>query len=68
MIALDDGLRDGTVDASASQSLGSLFRAQPDVTIVLVYLFTGVAGGTLAFLLYRSKLVPMPARSPLRRK
>ncbi len=58
VIALGDGLLDGTVDASASQHLGSVFQAQHDVAIVMIYLFTSVAGGILAFLLCRSKLIP----------
>jgi len=60
VLALGNGARDGTVDASASQSLGSLLAALRDVTIVLLYLFTGASGIFVAFLLYRSKLVPRP--------
>lgn len=58
VIALADRLRDGTVDASASQPLGSLLQAQHDVAIVMVYLITSVAGGILAFLLYQTRLIP----------
>lgn len=58
VIALGDRLRDGTVDASASQPLGSLLQAQHDVAIVMVYLITSVAGGILAFLLYQTRLIP----------
>ena len=58
MIKLGNGLLEGTVDASASQQLGALFQAQHSVSIVMVYLFTGVAGAILAFLLYRSRLIP----------
>ena len=57
-VALGDGLTDGSVDASASQSLGALLKAQHDVAIVTIYLFTSVAGVVLAFLLYRSRLIP----------
>ena len=60
VLALGNGARDGTVDASASQSLGSLLQALRDVTLVLLYLFTGASGIIFAFLLYRSKLVPRP--------
>ena len=58
MIAIGNGLRDGTVDASASQSLGSLLKALHDVAIVVLYLVTSVGGTILAVLLYRSQLVP----------
>jgi hypothetical protein len=57
-IRLGDGLRDGTVNASASQQLGALFQAQHSVAIVLIYLITSVGGTFLAVLLYRSRLVP----------
>lgn len=60
VLALGNGARDGTVDAAASQSLGSLLQALRDVTLVLLYLFTGASGIIFAFLLYRSKLVPRP--------
>lgn len=60
VIKLGDGLRNGTVDASASQHLGALFQAQHSVAIVMVYLFTSVAGTILALLLYRSRLIPRP--------
>lgn len=60
VIALGSGLQDGTVDASASQSLGPVFKAWHDVAIVLVYLFTAVAGAVIAVLLYRSRLIPRP--------
>jgi len=60
VLALGNGARDGTLDASASQSLGSLFKGQRDVTIVLLYLFTGASGIIFAVLLYRSKLAPRP--------
>jgi hypothetical protein len=58
VIAIGGGLRAGTIDATASQSLAPLLRALHDVSIVLVYLFTGVAGGILSVALYRSRLVP----------
>jgi len=60
VLALGNGARDGTVDASASQSLGSLLTALRDVTLVLLYLFTGASGIIFASLLYRSRLVPRP--------
>jgi hypothetical protein len=58
MIAIGNGLRDGTVDASASQLLGSQLKALHDVAIVVLYLVTSVGGTILAVLLYRSQLVP----------
>lgn len=58
LIAIGDGLRDGTVDASASGSLGSLLTELQDVAIVVLYLVTSVGGIVLAVLLYRSQLVP----------
>jgi hypothetical protein len=58
VIALGDRLRDGTIDASASQPLGSLLQAQHDAAIVMVYLITSVAGTILAFLLYQTRLIP----------
>ena len=60
VLALGDGARDGTVDATASLSLGPLLTALHDEAIVLLYLFTGASGTIFAFLLYRSKLVPRP--------
>jgi hypothetical protein len=60
VLALGNGARDGTVDATASQSLGSLFKALHDVSLVLLYLFTGASGVIFAVLLYRSKLAPRP--------
>jgi hypothetical protein len=58
VVALGDGSPDSSVDASASQHLGSLLQAQYDVAIRMVYLFTSAAGVIFAFLLYRSALVP----------
>jgi hypothetical protein len=58
--ALGHGLRDGTVDAAAARPLGALLRAEHDVALVTIYLLTGVAGVILAFLLYRSRLIPRP--------
>ncbi len=60
VIAMGHGSLVGTLDASASRPLGSLFQAQHDVAIVMLYLSTSVAGVILAFLLYRSKLIPRP--------
>lgn len=54
------GLADGTVDASAGQHLGEVFQAQYDVAIVMIYLFTSVAGTVLAVALLRSWLIPRP--------
>jgi len=58
MIAISNGLRDGTVDASTSQSLGPILKALHDLAIVVLYLVTSVGGTILAVLLYRSQLVP----------
>jgi hypothetical protein len=57
-IELGAGLRDGTVDASASTSLGALLQAQHTVAILLIYLVTTAAGMCMATLLYRSRLIP----------
>lgn len=58
MIAIATGLRDGGVDAAASQSIGPVLKALHDVGIVVLYLVTSVGGTIFAFLLYRSRLVP----------
>lgn len=60
VIQLGDGLRDGTVDASASQHLGALFQGLHGVAVSMIYLVTSVLGAILSFLLYRSQLVPRP--------
>jgi hypothetical protein len=57
-IELGAGLRDGTVDASASTSLGVLLQAQHSVAILMIYLVTTAAGMCMATLLYRSRLIP----------
>ena len=58
MIAISNGLRDGTINASSSQSLGPILKAIHDLAIVVLYLVTSVGGTILAVLLYRSQLVP----------
>jgi hypothetical protein len=58
MIAIGDGLRDGTIDAATSHSLGPTLNAVHDQAIVVLYLVTSVGGTILALLLYRSNLVP----------
>ena len=58
MIAISNGLRDGTMNASSSQSLGPILKAIHDLAIVVLYLVTSVGGTILAVLLYRSRLVP----------
>ena len=58
MIAIGNGLRDGTIDASTSHSLGPILKAVHDQAIVVLYLVTSVGGTILAVLLYRSNLVP----------
>ena len=57
-IELGAGLRDGTVDGSASSSLGALLQAQHSVAILMIYIATGAAGMCMATLLYRSRLIP----------
>lgn len=57
-IELGAGLHDGTVDASASGSLGALLLAQYDVAILMIYLVTTAGGMCMAVLFYRSKLIP----------
>jgi hypothetical protein len=57
-IELGAGLHDGTVDGSASSSLGALLQAQHNVAILLIYIATGFAGICMATLLYRSRLIP----------
>jgi hypothetical protein len=57
MIAIGNGLRDGTLDAVASQSLTQL-KVLHHVAIVVLYLVTSVGGTILGVLLYRSQLVP----------
>ncbi len=57
-IELGAGLRDGTVDASASSGLGALLQAQHSVAILMIYIATGAAGLCMATLLYRSRLIP----------
>src|SRR5664279_1937583 len=60
MVAIGNGLRDGTVNAATAQSLGPVLKAAHDVGIVVLYLVTSVGGTIFAFLLYRSQLVPRP--------
>jgi Domain of unknown function (DUF4386) len=60
VIKLGDGLRDRSVDPSASQPLGALFESQRSIAILMIYLITSVLGSILAFLLYRSRLVLRP--------
>jgi Domain of unknown function (DUF4386) len=59
-IKVADAVRHGTVDASGAHSLAALFQAQHTVAIVMIYLVTSVNGSILAYVLYRSKLVPRP--------
>ena len=57
-IELGAGLSDGTVDGSASSSLGALLQAQHHVAISMIYISTAAAGICMATLLYRSRLIP----------
>jgi Domain of unknown function (DUF4386) len=58
VINVGNGLRDGSVDPSASQPLGALFESRRSVAILMIYLVTSVLGSILGVLLYRSRLVP----------
>jgi len=60
IVAIGNGLRDGTVDTSTSQPLGLLLKSLQDVATVVLYLVTSVGGTIFAVLLYRSRLVPRP--------
>ncbi len=60
LIATGDGLRDGTIDASAAGSWGSLLTSLLEVAVVVLYLITSVGGIVFGVLLYRSLLVPRP--------
>lgn len=57
-IELGAGLRDGTVDESASSSLGALLQAHHNVAILMIYIATAAAGMCMTTLLYRSRLIP----------
>lgn len=58
MIAIGAGLTDGTLDGSASRTLGPVLQAVHGVGIVVLYLVTSVGGTIFAYLLHRSRLVP----------
>lgn len=60
LVALGEGGLGDTLDATASQHLGSLLQAQYEVALLMVFLLTSVSGTIFAFLLYRSSLVPRP--------
>lgn len=57
-IEIGTGLRNGTIDMSASASLGALLAAQHSVAILMIYFATGAAGICMTTLLYRSRLIP----------
>ena len=59
-IKLSDGIHDGTVTASSSRDLGPLLGDIRGVAITLIYVLTSLGGAILAYLLYRSQLVPRP--------
>jgi hypothetical protein len=59
-LELGAGVRDGTVDAATSASLGALLRVQYSASTLLIYLVTTAAGTCMAVLLYRSRLIPRP--------
>ena len=59
-IELRSGFRNGTIDGSASSSLGPLLQAQQSVAVLMIYLATGAAGICMTTLLYRSRLIPRP--------
>ncbi|WP_181770634.1 DUF4386 domain-containing protein [Amycolatopsis pittospori] len=58
VIELGAGLRDGTIDASTSASLGASLKAQQGVATMLIYLVVTAAGLCMSILLHRSGLVP----------
>jgi hypothetical protein len=60
VIELGTGLRDGTIDPSASAGLGAMVQAQHSAATLLIYLVTTAAGMCMAVLLYRSRLIPRP--------
>jgi hypothetical protein len=57
---LATGLRNGSIDPSASSSLGALLHAQYSVAILMIYLVTSAGGLCMTVLLYRSRLIPRP--------
>ena len=57
-IEIGTGLRNGTIDMSASASLGAILSAQHSVAILMIYFATGAAGICMTTLLYRSRLIP----------
>lgn len=59
-IKLGGGVTAGTVDASATHQLGALLQAQHGVAVVMIYLVNAVNGSIVAYLLYRSQLIPRP--------
>jgi hypothetical protein len=59
-IELGTALRAGTVDPSASTSLGALLHAQYSVAILMIYLVSSAGGLCMTVLLYRSRLIPRP--------
>ncbi|HJR54590.1 MAG TPA: DUF4386 domain-containing protein [Gemmatimonadota bacterium] len=60
LVALSEGLLDGSVDTSAANHLGLLLQALYAVSLRMVFLFTGMSGIVFAYLLYRTKLIPRP--------
>jgi len=59
LIALSqEYVKAGDPDASYFQTLGALFQAGRYWAIQLIYIFNGLAGLMLAYLLYQSKLIP----------
>jgi hypothetical protein len=60
VINVGNAFGNATLSTSASQHLGALFQGQRTVSIEVLYLVTSVDGSILAFLLYRSRLVPRP--------
>lgn len=60
LVALGEGLLDGSLDTSAANHLESLLQALYAVSLRMVFLFTGMSGIVFTYLLYRTKLVPRP--------
>jgi Domain of unknown function (DUF4386) len=59
-VRLGNGIHNGTVAGSASHDLGPLIGSFRTTAIVFIYVLTSLGGTILAYLLYRSQLVPRP--------
>jgi len=59
-IKLSEGNHQGNVTGLGSRDLGPLLSDIRSVTLILIYALTSLGGIILAYLLYRSRLVPRP--------